>query len=160
MAKENLNPIALAEQGVVDFLKSVPAIAGLFSKEIAIPVFASTDESSSKLFDARIRRALGQCVLVGFAGLTEVIHATLRKKGTFGNGIFNVDIYAPGILSLSKIKTTSDLAVAVVEALDGVLFADPFASPLLLQSWTQEDRDGVFVASLCFKTTLLITNKG
>ncbi len=159
MAKENLNPIALAEQGIVDFLKSVPAIAGLFSRESAIPVFASTDESASKLFDARIRRSLGQSILVGFTGFTEVVHATLSKQGTFGNGAFNVDIYAPGMLSLSKIKTTSDLAFAVVEALDGVVFAEPFAAPLVLQSWTQEDRDGLFVASLNFKTILQIADR-
>ena len=158
MAKENLNPVTVAEQGIAEYLRELPEIAGLFSGEKAIPVYAASDESALVIIDGRIKRAVGQSVMVAFAGFSEVLHAQIPRKNieTLGNAAFNIDVYSPGILSSQKIKSSSDLAFAVVNAIDGLLFAEPFKSSLQFRSWMHEDRNGTFVVSLNFTTTLKI----
>lgn len=156
MGKEYLNPIAVAEQGGADFISELPEISGLYGWKVY--VFAGTDEGAAKLLRAKIQQGLKQCVVVAFTGTGEVnVVPRTSIKATI-----SVSVLSPGLLAEKSPRATTDLASAIVQALHGVQFGEPFIPgfPIRLASWTQEaDGDGKLCARLEFEAGIFLTNE-
>lgn len=156
MAKEYLNPVAVAEQGIAEFIAELPELSGLFGGKVY--VFAGTDESAAKLLRAKILQGLKQCVVVAFTGTSEAAPAPrLPAKATFA-----VSVFSPGLLAEQAPRATTDLASAIVRALHGTQFGEPFVArmPVRLVSWTQEaDADGKLCSRLEFEAGIFLTNE-
>lgn len=159
MAKLNLNPVAVAEQGLAEFIREIPAVSSLLDPAGTgnVPVYAATDEGAAKTIRENIDRRLRQCVIVGFQRTTEVIQGA---KGTPAKVIFNVTITSPKIIAEKAIRSTSDLGGALIEALHGVQFAEPFFGgvPVWFESWSHQIGDaGEFMATLEFGAAIYMT---
>lgn len=157
-AKSYLNPIAEAEQGLADYIREIPAISALFDGKdsSAVQVFAATAEDAASLMKRQIMLGLKQTVVVGFQRTTEVIHG---PEGCPAKVIFNVTITSPGLLADKEIRATSDLGCALIDALDGVQFAEPFFPriPCWFESWSHyADDSKKLVATLEFGAAIFL----
>lgn len=156
MTKEYNNPLAVAEQGIAEFIAEIPEVSGLFGGKVN--VFAATNESAAKLIRAKIMQGLKQCVVVAFTAASEINAAPrLPIKATI-----SVSVLSPGLLAEQAPRATTDLAAAIVRALHGVQFGEPFVfgMPVRLSSWQQEaDGDGKLASRLEFEAGVFLTNE-
>lgn len=156
--KQNLNPIAAAEQGLAVFLAGVPAVSAILDAAGTgeVPVFAATTENIEQTILRQISQGVGQIVVVAFERTTEVLHGT----GTPARVVFSVTVTSPGVLAENAIRSTTDLGCAIIEAIEGVQFDLPFFDgiPCTFESWTQGvDMSGAFSATLEFGAALNMT---
>jgi hypothetical protein len=161
MAKLYTNPVAAAEQGLAEFIAQVPAVSATLDPKGAgnVPVFAATDEGAAKGVRESLSLKLMQCVTVGFQRTEEVKHGI---KGTPAKAFFNVTITSPKIIAEKAIRSTSDIGAAIIEALHGIQFAEPFYAgvPVLFESWTHyAGQQGEFIATLEFSAAIYMTPK-
>lgn len=122
MAKEYLNPVAEAEQGIAEFIASIPEVSAVFSGK-QVPVFAATTEEFRNAVTRKIAQGVRQVIVVAFSRTTEVARS---GAGIVAKAEFTVSVSSPGVLAESAIRATSDLAFAIVNALDGTVFSTPF----------------------------------
>lgn len=158
MAKEYLNPVAVAEQGIAEFIAECPAVSGLFDGA-AVPVFAATDESAATAIMQKVSRGLKQCIVVAFTG-TEEAAAELRRLPT--RSTLSVSVLSPGLFAEKAPRATTDLATAIIQSLHGVQFGEPFVPghALKFKSWTQEKNDGgQITARVEFEAVIFFTNE-
>lgn len=158
MAKEYLNPIAVAEQGIAEYIAEQPSVSGLFGGG-NVPVYAATNESAGKIIRQKVELGLKQCVVVAFTSTSDagVVAARLPVRATL-----LVSIHSPGLFADRSLKATSDLGVAIAESLHGVQFGDPFVPgyAVKFKSWDYERTDdGKVIARIEFEAVIYLTNK-
>lgn len=157
MAKEHLNNVTLAEQGVAEYIAGQPSISGLFGGD-AVPVFSATDESAAKIIRAKVEMGLKQCIVVA---VTSTSDAGIGAPRLPVRATLLVSIHSPGLLAEKALSTASDLGVAVIESLHGVQFGEPFVPgyAVKFKSWEYETRDdGKIVARIEFDAVIFLTN--
>ena len=157
MAKEYLNPVAIAEQGIAEYIAEQPSVSGLFGGG-AVSVFAATDENASKLIRSKIELGLKQCVVVAFTRTNEagIGDARLPVRATI-----LVSIHSPGLLAEKSMRATSDLGAAIIESLHGMQFGEPFVPgyAVKFRSWDHEqDERGKIIARIEFEAVIYLTN--
>lgn len=156
-----LNPVAEAEQGIAEFIRELPAVSAIFDgKKDAVAVFAATQEGAAALLSRKIQSGLRMAVVVGFQGTEEVLHAYPHLPAKV---VFNVQVSSPGVLASNAIRATTDVGCAIVNALDGVQFGEPFVEkfPVALRSWTHNaDEGGKLVSTLEFVAAIELRRRG
>lgn len=159
MKKLDDNPVAVAEQGIAALLADDPAISALLDGGRgagAVPVFSATDESASALLRKGIESGLKQAVVVAFQ---RTVDAASGATGLPVRCAFGVTVSSPGMLAENAIRSTTDIGCAVIRALDGVQFAEPFVPrmPVRFTSWNHSaDANGRLVATLEFEAALFL----
>ena len=153
--KSNTNPFAVAELTLAQEIRSSTEISGIFDGE-PVSVFAACEEDLSGKIRRAIARGVGQCVCVR----TESAEAAERENGGLRAKVrLVVEVTANGATASQRRKSTSDLAFAIVAALDGALFEPPFTEMPVL--WTGSDvyDDGVlYGVALRFEANILLKN--
>ncbi len=157
MKKLNNTPIAVAEKGIADFVKTLPAISDILGENgEEIPVYAATDESAQHILESRIMRGLKQCIVIGFQRTDSVEHSAAQLTA---GCVFSITISSPGLLAENAIRTTTDLGCAIIAALDGTTFDAPFSPsyPCVLQSWAHNvDDNGSFLSVMEYKAPVFL----
>ena len=157
MAKEYLNPIAVAEQGLAEYIAEQPSVSGLFNGG-TVPVYAATDESAAKIIRQKVELGLKQVVVVAFTSTTD---AGVGANRLPVRATILVSIHSPGLLAEKSMRAASDLGVVIIDSLHGMQFGDPFVPgyAVKFKSWDHEqDERGKIIARIEFEAVIYLIN--
>lgn len=139
MAKHNLNALAVVESGIADEIRSIPEVSGMLDGD-TLAVLASCEEDFAAKLEFNIQKALGHTVAVYTNSVDEP-----RRNGAAlsATAHLTVEVSSNGLLTDDKKKSTSDIALAIIAALDGTVYAEPLVpvSVLFAGSEIYEDTE-------------------
>lgn len=122
MAKNNINPLSMAELTIAQEIRSVVEVSGVFDGE-SVSVFARAEEDFLQKIEHSVEKSIGQTIAV--SGVS--VDAPVRTGGALMATVhLSVEVCSNGVLSDDRKKSTADLALAIIAALDGTAYEVPF----------------------------------
>lgn len=150
--------MAIAEQGIAEYIAEQPSVSGLFGGG-SVPVFAATNESAAKIMRSKIELGLKQCIVVA---ITRTDAAGVGAARLPVRATLLVSVHSPGLLAEKAVRSASELSHAIIESLHGVQFGEPFVPGYAVKfmSWAYEQTErGIITANAEFEVVIFLTNQ-
>lgn len=158
--RANTNPFAEAERTLVEEIRAIPEVSGLFG-DVETQVFGACDEDFAAKIEALIATGIGTGVVVACAG-------TAGTPSRFFGGAdgasprladtarFRVEVKTR-LLDAARESSATDVATAIVRSLDLAEFDAPFAGPVLYSATEVADFDDFSrVVTLSFEAKIAL----
>lgn len=122
--KNNLNTIAVAEQTLTHEIRSLPEVSGLFG-DVATGVLAASQEDFGEKLASLLESSLGAGIVVSCAGTKGDVWRN-DACGMSDVARFRVEIKTSLLMASERRQSATDLSGAIIAALDGEVFEEPF----------------------------------
>lgn len=131
MGKDNANPFAAAEFALRDLIRGIPEVSGLFGDAVETHVFGPCEEGFAAKLESVLASTLGTGIVVAFTGMSGAAERHFRagfRAELSDEARFRVEIRTSLLLASEHRMSATDLAAAIVGALDCAALGEPFVS--------------------------------
>lgn len=122
--KNNLNPLAVAEQTLAHEIRSLPEVSGLFG-DVETGVLAASQEDFGEKLASLLESSLGAGIVVSCTGTKGDVWRN-DACGMSDVARFRVEIKTSLLMASERRQSATDLSDVIVAALDGEVFEEPF----------------------------------